>query len=366
MISAAACSDDDDSAQEEPTDEPTEETTETADGGWRRQPARGGPGARHAELRGQRRRPGFGFVDADGNFSGFDIDFCRAVAAAVLGDPEAVELRRSPPTSASPPCSRARSTCSSETPPGPPAARRRGPAFLDHHLLRRPGDDGAGRRGFEASTTWTNTAICVLSGHHNRAQPGDRFGAATSPTSRSPSPTTSRSRRRSSPGSATAGPPTSRQLAGVRSAFPDAEGGPEALVILDEIFSKEPLGPVVRDGDASGSTWSTGWCSPPSRPRSSGSPRSNVGEHADRATTRDAPRSSARRSWTPRARSRRCSIPVSVSTADFAVEGDRARSATTARSTSATSGRQPARARAGAQHPVERRRPGLLYAPPYR
>ncbi|HEX2369455.1 MAG TPA: transporter substrate-binding domain-containing protein, partial [Acidimicrobiia bacterium] len=37
--------------------------------------------------------PGFGFVDADGNFSGFDIDFCRAVAAAVLGDPEAVEFR---------------------------------------------------------------------------------------------------------------------------------------------------------------------------------------------------------------------------------------------------------------------------------
>ena len=36
----------------------------------------------------------------------------------------------------------------------------------------------------------------------------------------------------------------------MRSAFPDAEGGPEALVILDETFSKEPLGPVVRDGDS--------------------------------------------------------------------------------------------------------------------
>ncbi len=29
---------------------------------------------------------GFGFQDANGNFSGFDIDFCRAVAAAILGD----------------------------------------------------------------------------------------------------------------------------------------------------------------------------------------------------------------------------------------------------------------------------------------
>ncbi len=30
--------------------------------------------------------PGFGFVDEAGNFSGFDTDFCRAIAAAVLGD----------------------------------------------------------------------------------------------------------------------------------------------------------------------------------------------------------------------------------------------------------------------------------------
>ena len=37
--------------------------------------------------------PGFGNVDANGNYSGFDVDFCKAVAAAVLGDAEAVEYR---------------------------------------------------------------------------------------------------------------------------------------------------------------------------------------------------------------------------------------------------------------------------------
>ena len=36
---------------------------------------------------------GFGYSDASGNVKGFDIDLCRAVAAAVLGDPNAVELR---------------------------------------------------------------------------------------------------------------------------------------------------------------------------------------------------------------------------------------------------------------------------------
>ncbi len=37
--------------------------------------------------------PGFGSLGPDGTYSGFDVDFCRAVAAAVLGDAEAVEFR---------------------------------------------------------------------------------------------------------------------------------------------------------------------------------------------------------------------------------------------------------------------------------
>ncbi|NKQ34039.1 MAG: amino acid ABC transporter substrate-binding protein [Chloroflexi bacterium] len=37
--------------------------------------------------------PGFGFIGEDGSFSGFDWDYCRAIAAAVLGDAEAVEGR---------------------------------------------------------------------------------------------------------------------------------------------------------------------------------------------------------------------------------------------------------------------------------
>lgn len=34
---------------------------------------------------------GFGYLDENGRNIGFDIDFCRAVAAAVLGDPDAIE-----------------------------------------------------------------------------------------------------------------------------------------------------------------------------------------------------------------------------------------------------------------------------------
>lgn len=37
--------------------------------------------------------PGFGFLDEGGNHIGFDIDLCKAVAAATLGDANAIELR---------------------------------------------------------------------------------------------------------------------------------------------------------------------------------------------------------------------------------------------------------------------------------
>ena len=37
--------------------------------------------------------PGFSFADAQGVYSGMDVDFCRAVAAALFDDPEAVIFR---------------------------------------------------------------------------------------------------------------------------------------------------------------------------------------------------------------------------------------------------------------------------------
>ncbi len=37
--------------------------------------------------------PGFGVVDQNGSYAGFDVDFCKAVAAAVFGDANAVEYK---------------------------------------------------------------------------------------------------------------------------------------------------------------------------------------------------------------------------------------------------------------------------------
>ncbi|SDZ43137.1 general L-amino acid transport system substrate-binding protein [Evansella caseinilytica] len=37
--------------------------------------------------------PGFGYLTSDGTYTGFDVDFAKAIAAAVFGDAEAVEYR---------------------------------------------------------------------------------------------------------------------------------------------------------------------------------------------------------------------------------------------------------------------------------
>jgi general L-amino acid transport system substrate-binding protein len=37
--------------------------------------------------------PGFAQINADGRWVGFDVDFCRALATAVFGDPSKLEFR---------------------------------------------------------------------------------------------------------------------------------------------------------------------------------------------------------------------------------------------------------------------------------
>ena len=62
---------------------------------------------------------GFGSPDDKGEWKGFDVDFCRAIAVAIFNDPTKVKF--TPLTAKerfSPRCSRARSTSSSATPPG--------------------------------------------------------------------------------------------------------------------------------------------------------------------------------------------------------------------------------------------------------
>ncbi|MGN8645817.1 amino acid ABC transporter substrate-binding protein [Gracilibacillus sp. HCP3S3_G5_1] len=47
----------------------------------------------HLVLGGNNQLPGFGYLDGDGEIEGFDVDFGKAVAAAIFDDPEAIEVR---------------------------------------------------------------------------------------------------------------------------------------------------------------------------------------------------------------------------------------------------------------------------------
>ena len=74
-------------AAEEPVDTEVVESTQSEGGRLAAVQAAGA-----VECGGNDTLPGFGIIDADGAFSGFDIDFCKVVAAAVLGDSEAVNV----------------------------------------------------------------------------------------------------------------------------------------------------------------------------------------------------------------------------------------------------------------------------------
>ena len=69
--------------------------------------------------------PGFAVPDAAGEWTGIDVDFCRAVAAAIFNDPKKVQFRAAlPSTSVSTRSNRARSMCWRTIRPGRWRAKR--------------------------------------------------------------------------------------------------------------------------------------------------------------------------------------------------------------------------------------------------
>ncbi|MEX2420449.1 MAG: amino acid ABC transporter substrate-binding protein, partial [Actinomycetota bacterium] len=184
----------------------------------------------------------------DGDFEGFDIDFCRAIAAAVIGDAEAVEYvpltaeARFTALQSGEIDVLVRNTTWTATRDGGEGAAFATTTFYDGQGMLVRADSG-----IASIDDMDGAAICVLSGtttelnlETEMASRGLSYEAATFEdndtlqeaflSDRCDGWTSDRS-----------------QLAAIRSAFPD---GPESVVVLDEVISKEPLGPAVRDGDS--------------------------------------------------------------------------------------------------------------------
>ncbi len=189
--------------------------------------------------------PGFGFVDADGNHSGFDIDFCRALAAAIFDDPDAVEYvdltaqQRFTALASNEIDVLIRNTTWTSSRDGGEGATFLTTTFYDGQgMMVRTGE-------FDSIDDMADTTICVLAGTTTELNLATRFaGVNYTPQTFE---NNDQIQQAFIEGACDGWTSDKSQLAGVRSAWPD---GPEALTILDETFSKEPLGPAVRDGDS--------------------------------------------------------------------------------------------------------------------
>ncbi|MGH9230849.1 MAG: amino acid ABC transporter substrate-binding protein [Acidimicrobiales bacterium] len=248
---AAACSDDDDSNGAAADGNGDEEAAGT-----------GGEGGDGDGLLGEVRDrgtlqcgvnetvPGFGLIDAEGNYAGFDIEFCKAVAAAVLGDSEAVEYTsldtetRFTALQAGDIDVLIRNTTWTSSRDGTENSRFLTTTFYDGQGMMVATDSG-----YQSLADMNGTTICVLSGTTTELNLATAAAAAGIDYTPLTFPDNEQVQQAFIAGQCQGWTSDKSQLAGVRSAWPDDQGGPDALVVLDETFSKEPLGPVVLDGD---------------------------------------------------------------------------------------------------------------------
>lgn len=195
-------------------------------------------------------QPGFGFLEPDGTFSGNDIEFCKAVAAAVLGDSSAVEFV---PASAQ---NRFELLASGEI-----DVLIRTTTWTASRDADLKGDfatttfyDGQGMMvkadsGITSLADLDGGTICVTTGTTTEANLDDRFnalGLAYTPISVADDAATLAA---FTAGQCDGWTADKSNLAGQRANFPADAGGPSAVTILPVTMSKEPLGPVTRDGD---------------------------------------------------------------------------------------------------------------------
>jgi len=189
---------------------------------------------------------GFAAPDDEGNWSGFDVDMCRAVAVAVFGDPEEVN---SPPTTAK---SRFPTLASGEI---DLLSRNTTWTFsrdvnLGFEFAGVNYYDGQGfmiRKdlGVKSARELGGASVCIQSGTTTELNLADYFARHDMSFEPIVVETANEARPAYEAGRCDVYTTDASGLASVRAQLDD----PSDHVILPEIISKEPLGPVVRHGD---------------------------------------------------------------------------------------------------------------------
>ena len=189
---------------------------------------------------------GFAAPDASGNWTGFDVAYCRALAAAVLGDPTKV---RFVPTTG-----QTRFTALSSGEVDVLARNSTWTYSRDTDLaLDFVGVnyyDGQGfmvRKdlGVTSAKELDGATVCIQTGTTTELNLADYFRANNMTYTPVNIDSNAEGEQQYMAGACDAYTTDASGLAATRAAFAD----PENHIILPEIISKEPLGPAVRHGD---------------------------------------------------------------------------------------------------------------------
>ena len=189
---------------------------------------------------------GFAFTTAGGEWDGFDIAICRAVAAAIFGDPKAVKFT---PTTGK---TRFTALASGEI---DMLSRNTTWTFsrdadLKFDFVGVNYYDGQGfmvpkSLGVTSATELDGATVCIQTGTTTELNLADFFRANDISYEPVPVETNAEARAKYLAGACDVYTTDASGLAATRSTFVN----PDDHVILPEIISKEPLGPLVRHGD---------------------------------------------------------------------------------------------------------------------
>jgi general L-amino acid transport system substrate-binding protein len=189
---------------------------------------------------------GFAAPDANGNWEGFDVAVCRAVAAAVLGDPTAVEFV---PTTGK---TRFTALASGEI---DMLARNTTWTFsrdvdLKFDFVGINYYDGQGFMvpkdlGVSSAKELDGATVCIQTGTTTELNLADFFRANNINYEPVPIETNAEAQQQYLAGACDVYTTDASGLAATRATFET----PSDHVLLPEIISKEPLGPLVRHGD---------------------------------------------------------------------------------------------------------------------
>jgi general L-amino acid transport system substrate-binding protein len=190
---------------------------------------------------------GFSVVDDAGEYVGFDADFCRVIAAGVLGDATKVTFvpvatdARFPALQAGEIDVLVRNTTWTASRDGNDGANFLHPTFYDGQQMMVRTDSG-----YTGIDDMDGAIVCVAAGTTTEGNVATEFASRGLTANVQSFEDIDLVQEAFLAGQCDGWSSDGSQLASRKANFPE---GPDALTIFDDVFSKEPLTPAVIDGD---------------------------------------------------------------------------------------------------------------------